>query len=71
MSNVDRSLCWTRRFLLGGLICLCPTLTLAQHIVAETNTQLIGLLPGLIGGDAASDFNRAVVSHLSTFPHCR
>jgi hypothetical protein len=29
---------------------------------------LIGLLPSLIGGDAANDFNTAMVSQLSTYP---
>ncbi len=34
----------------------------------EAENQLINVLPGLIGGDAAADFNQAVVSQLSTFP---
>ena len=31
-------------------------------------SQLIGLLPSLIVGDAANDFNTAMVSQLSTYP---
>ena len=54
-----------------ALAWLVPALAVAQAPAvapAPPGPQLIGLLPSLIGGDAANDFNTAMVSQLSTYP---
>jgi hypothetical protein len=63
------------RFLTAGvaltLAVLVPAHAAAQAPAvapAPVGSQLIGLLPSLIGGDAANDFNTAMVSQLSTYP---
>ena len=63
-----------RRRTAGGalvLALLAPALAAAQApnpAAAPVGSQLIGLLPSLIGGDVANDFNTAMVSQLSTYP---
>ena len=44
------------------------TLLLPGVAHAQGDPRLVGLLPSLLGGDAASDFNQAIVSQLSTLP---
>jgi hypothetical protein len=63
-----------RRRTVGGalvLALLAPTLAAAQAPTpapTPVGSQLIGLLPSLIGGDVANDFNTAMVSQLSAYP---
>lgn len=52
-----------RYFVVAAVFLWLPT-----TVRAQAETPLIGLLPGLIGGAAAADFNRAIVSQLSGFP---
>ena len=63
-----------RQRTVGGalvLALLAPALATAQAPTpapSPVGSQLIGLLPSLIGGDAANDFNTAMVSQFSTYP---
>ena len=52
-----------RYFVVAAVFLWLPT-----AVRAQAETPLIGLLPGLIGGAAAADFNRAIVRQLSGFP---
>ena len=47
----------------GALVLLLPAAARTQPAPA-----LVGLLPSLLSGEAAADFNKAIVSQLSTFP---
>ncbi len=62
-----RSVCCAARLLSAGVALVFALLAPAQAM-AQAEPQLIGLLPSLIGGDAANDFNSAMVSQLSTYP---
>jgi len=52
------------RWALVLLLLLCPVGAQGQ----QATPNLIGILPSLIAGGAANDFNRAIVSQLSTVP---
>ena len=69
--GVRCSVCRTAPLLTAGVALpftvLAPTQSLGQAM-SQAEQQLMGLLPSLIEGDAANDFNSAVVSQLSTYP---
>ena len=56
---------------LTGVALVLAVVALVSPVVAhaqQPQPPLVELLPALVGGDAASDFNQAIVSQLATFP---